>query len=121
MAELKQERKYAEQMIRQYGVHEEKDIDRLRKLDRKAKRPAEIFAYIYGVVSVLLLGVGLCLSLGVIGDIFPLGVVLGIAGIAMAVSTYFIYKKMFESAKKKHSAEILRLSSEVLNEDKIAK
>lgn len=109
------ETKYAQRVIKEYGVHGESDIDRLRKLDRKAKRPAETFAYVYGTASTLVLGVGMCLALGVIGDIFPLGVVLGIVGIVMMVSTWFIYKKMFASGKKKYGAEILRISGAMLN------
>lgn len=117
MTELNKQKEYAEHLLDKYGTHEEKDIDRLRRLDRKTKRPAEIFAYIYGVAGVLVLGVGMCICLGVIGDIFPLGVVLGVAGIAMMVSTYFIYKGIFGRTKKKHAEEILRLSREMLNEE----
>lgn len=109
--------KYAQRVIKEYGVHEENDFDQLRKLDRKAKRPAEIFAYVYGTVSLLVFGLGMCLVLGVIGDIFPLGVALGIVGIGMMVSTLFIYKKMFESGKKKYGAEILRISGGILDCD----
>lgn len=111
------ETKYAQRVIKEYGVHEETDIDKLRKLDRKAKRPAEIFAYVYGTVSALVFGVGMCLAMRVIGDLFPLGVVLGIVGIGMMVSTWFIYKKMFASGKKKYGAEILRISGAMLNDN----
>lgn len=58
------ETKYAQRVIKEYGVHEETDIDKLRKLDRKAKRPAEIFAYVYGTVSALVSGWGCVLPSG---------------------------------------------------------
>ena len=39
----------------------------LRKLDRRAKLPANAAAYAVGVISCLALGCGMCLSMGVIG------------------------------------------------------
>lgn len=58
----------------------------LHKLDQRAKLPATICAYSLGIVAALVLGVGMCLTMGVVGDgssvAFDIGVVAGILGIA---------------------------------------
>ena len=58
----------------------------LRKLDAKAKLPANIFTYSLGIASSLVLGVGMCLSMKGIGSGSPamvaLGIVLGLLAFA---------------------------------------
>ena len=88
------EREWVEEIRRDYqekSVKESK-IERLHKLDRAARRPANIFAYTFGVIGALVLGVGMCLAMGVIGDLFALGIVVGVLGIAMVSVNYFIYR-----------------------------
>ncbi len=58
----------------------------LRKLDRKAKLPAVVFAYSFGILSSLVFGLGMCLSMGVIGESKSNG---RIAGIIMALSEWW--------------------------------
>ena len=48
----------------------------------------------------------------------PLGICVGLVGIAMVSVNYFIYKKMAKNGKKKYGAEILKLTDEILNETK---
>ena len=43
------------------------------------------------------------------------GVVIGVAGLGMALSTYPIYKKILNSRKKKYAGEILALSEKIMN------
>ena len=85
----------------------------MKKLDSKAKKPAEIFAYTNGVIMALVLGVGMCLSMKVIGDAFVLGIVIGIVGIIGISVNYPIYKKILESSKEKYSYDIIRLAKEI--------
>ena len=112
------EREWVEEIRRDYqgkSVKESK-IERLQKLDRAARRPAEIFAYTFGIIGALVLGVGMCLAMRVIGDLFALGIVIGIAGIAMVSVNYFIYKAIAKSGRKKYADQILELSDELLEE-----
>lgn len=39
----------------------------LKKLDRKSKLPASIFVYTNGIIMSLILGLGMCLAMNVIG------------------------------------------------------
>lgn len=111
---------YAEKIASEYAPKETRKVVALKKLDNRAKRPANIFAFTFGVIMALLLGVGICLSMKVIGDgstLFAvLGVVVGVIGIAGASVNYAIYKKILESSKKKYSADIIALANEIAAE-----
>ena len=106
--------------IRQgYEEKEITDFDRLKELDKKVKLPAKIFAYVYGAVSSLVLGTGMCFAMKIIGAglsfAMPLGIGIGIVGIALMLTTYPIYKAMMKSRKNKYSKRIFELSDSLLN------
>lgn len=111
------DRIYAEHIASQYAAKETSKVVALRKLDRKAKRPASIFAFTFGIISALVLGIGMCLSMQVIGSGSPamtvLGVILGLAGLAGAALNCFIYKRILEKSKKKYAFEIMELAKEI--------
>ena len=111
---------YAEKIASEYAPKETRKVVALKKLDNRAKRPANIFAYTFGVAMALLLGVGMCLSMKVIGDgsaIFTvLGVVVGVIGIVGVSVNYTIHKKILERSKKKYSADIIELAKQITEE-----
>ncbi len=108
------ERQAAESIRANYVPHEQTKLDKLRKLDKKVSRPAEIFAYTFGVIGALVLGVGMCLAMKILGDLMPLGIVIGIVGIAMVSVNYFIYNKILNKRRKKFEKQVLSLSDEVI-------
>lgn len=110
------ENSIVENIRNQYVERELTGVDKLTALDRRVKKPARIFAYIFGTVGSLVLGTGMCFAMKVIGDMMPLGILVGIVGIAMVSANYFIYDKMLSGRKRKYSAEILELSSGLLND-----
>lgn len=59
---------FAEAIANEYAPKDTSKVVALRKLDRRAKLPANIFAYSFGVGMTLVLGLGMCLSMGVIGS-----------------------------------------------------
>jgi len=102
----------------QYVPHEETKLQALKRIDKNVKKGAKIFSYVFGSLSSLVLGTGMCLAMGVIGSGVPLmvaGIGIGIVGIGLTLATYPIYRKMIESSKKKHANEIIALSDEILN------
>ena len=111
---------YAEKIASEYAPKETRKVVALKKLDNRVKLPANIFAYTFGVVMTLLLGVGMCLSMKVIGDgstLFTvLGVVVGVIGIVGISVNYPIYKKILEKSKKKYSADIISLANQIAAE-----
>lgn len=94
-------------------------LDELKALDKKVKRPAQIFAYVYGSVSALVLGSGMCLAMQVIGSTLsfamPLGIGVGLVGIALACSTYPIFKSILKRRKNKYAKQVFELSDSLLN------
>ena len=116
---MEQEKQYAQQVRAEYapGSEEEGKLEQLKKLDRAARRPAEIFAYMFGIVGALVLGVGMCLAMEVIGSMMPIGIVIGVVGIAMVTANYFLYRAILRSRKKKYAKEIVSLSDELLKNE----
>lgn len=108
---------YAEHLANEYAPKDTSKVVALRKLDAKAKRPAVVFAYTFGVVSSLVLGIGMCLAMKVIGSgtqaSFVLGVIVGLLGIAGVSVNYPIYKKLLSSGKQKYAFEIMELAKEI--------
>ena len=104
----------------QYTEKQHTELDALKELDAKVKRPANVFAYTYGSVSAIVMGVGMSLVMTEIGAIIGLasamipGIVIGVVGMGMALSTYPIYKKMLGARKKKYAPEILKLSEKIM-------
>ena len=107
---------YAESIAKEYAPKDKSKIVALRKLDRKAKRPATVFTYTWGILSSLILGTGMCLSMQVIGSGIThmvMGIVIGIIGIIGCSVNYPIYKNMLEKGKKKYAYEIVELAREI--------
>ena len=108
---------YAEAIANEYAHKDTTKVVQLKKLDAKAKRPANIFAYTFGVVASLVLGVGMCLAMKVIGDgsavSFGVGIGVGLLGILGVSINYPIYKKMLEKGKAKYASDIIRLAKEI--------
>lgn len=108
---------FAEAIANEYAPKDTSKVVALKKLDRKAKRPAEIFGFTFGVIAALIMGIGMCLSMKVIGGgstaMVTLGIVIGIIGMVMAGVNYPIYKKMLENGKKKYAFEIVELAKEI--------
>ena len=108
---------YAEQLANEYAPKDASKVVALRKLDAKAKMPATIAVYTIGIFASLVMGMGMCLSMKVIGDgstgMFVIGVVLGILGIAAAGINYPLYKKLIARGKEKYAYEIMELAREI--------
>ena len=106
----------AESIAKDYAPKESSKIVALKKLDNKAKLPATIFTYSLGIISALVLGVGMCLAMQVIGSGLAgmvLGIVVGIVGLAGCGVNYPIYKKMLEKGKAKYAYEIVELARQI--------
>ena len=106
----------AESIAKDYAPKESSKLVALKKLDNKAKLPATIFTYTWGIVSALVFGTGMCLAMQVIGSGLAgmvLGIAVGIIGMIGCVVNYPIYKKMLEKGKAKYAYEIVQLAREI--------
>lgn len=108
---------FAESLANEYAPKDTAKVMALRKLDRKAKLPASIFAYTFGIIAALVAGVGMCLSMTVIGTgtttMMAFGIVVGIIGFAGMGINFPIYSKMLEKGKQKYAFEIVQLAKEI--------
>ena len=107
---------FAESIAKEYAPKDSSKIKALRKLDRKAKLPATIFTYTWGIISALVFGTGMCLGMQVIGSGIigmAIGIIVGIIGMIGCGVNYPIYNKMLENGKKKYAYEIVELAREI--------
>ena len=104
----------------QYTEKQHTELDALKALDAKVKRPANVFGYTYGCVSAVIMGSGMSLVMTDIGAMIGLsatmvpGIAIGVVGMGMALSTYPIYKKILNRRKKKYAPQILELSEKLM-------
>ena len=104
----------------QYTEKQHTELDALKELDAKVKRPANAFAYIYGSISAVVMGAGMSLVMTDIGATIGLasamvpGIAIGVVGLGLALTTYPIYKGMLNSRKKKYAPEIMKLSDKIM-------
>ena len=103
----------AESIAKDYAPKEDSKIVALKKLDSRAKLPATVFTYTWGIVFALVFGIGMCLAMKVIGSSMLLGVIVGVIGLIGCGVNYPIYKKLLEKGKAKYAFEIVQLAREI--------
>ena len=115
----------AQKIRTQYMEKTPSELDALRELDAKVKRPANVFAYVFGSISAVIMGAGMSLvmtpiaeQLGLTFDPMIPGIVIGVVGMILAIVNYPIYKGILGSRKKKYGAKILELSNQIMNGQK---
>lgn len=119
----KNDQQFMAQKIRtQYMEKQSTELDALRELDAKVKRPANVFAYVFGSISAIVMGAGMSLvmtdigaTIGIASTMVP-GIVIGLVGMMMALVNYPMYKGILNSRKKKYAEQILTLSETILNQ-----
>ena len=110
-----------QEIRKRYLPQEESKLDELKELDRKVKRPVNVFAYIFGTISAIIMGSGMSFVMTDVGrtvsisEPMPYGIIIGIVGMFMAIVNYPMYKGILDSRKKKYGAEIIKLSDSIMN------
>ena len=117
-APTEEERKEIDSIRRQYAPQEktETKLERLRRLDSLVKNTAIIWSLVLGVLGCLIFGLGLTMILE--WDILLWGIILMVVGSVPMAVAFPIYNKLLKKGKAKYGDEILRLSEELLNENK---
>lgn len=109
-----------EKIRSQYTEREHTELDALKALDAKVKKPVNVFGFTYGSIGAIVMGAGMSLVMTDIGAMIGLsaamvpGIVIGIVGMGMALTTYPIYKKMLSNRKKKFAPQIMELSDRLM-------
>ena len=117
-APSQEERKEIDSIRRQYAPQEQTEtkLERLRRLDSLVKNTAVIWSLVLGVFGCLIFGIGLTMVLE--WSILLWGIVLMVIGSVPMAIAYPVYKSVLNKGKAKYGDEILRLSEELLNENK---
>lgn len=116
------EKEFLVQKIRtQYTEKEITELDTLKELDRKVKKPANVFAGVWGTLSAIIMGSGMSLimtdiaaTLGIPNSMVT-GIIVGVVGLVMALLTYPMYKGILSSRRQKYADKIIELSDKIMN------
>ena len=112
----------AQKIRTQYMEKEASELDALRELDAKVKRPANVFAYIFGNISAIVMGAGMSLCMTALGEILGthkdmamiIGIIVGVAGGILASLAYPVYNTIVRAKHKRLAPEIIRLTDELM-------
>ena len=111
-----------EKIRSQYMETKHTDLDALKALDAKVKRPAYVFGYTYGSIGAIVMGAGMSLVMTDIGTMIGLGdtmipgIAVGVAGMLLAIVNYPIYKSIIKARKQKYGDQVLALSEKIINQ-----
>ena len=101
---------------KKYLAHEETKLEELKRLDNLVQSAGIMESLCAGIGGALVFGLGMCLSMKVIGSgaiSMTLGILLGIIGTAGMLAAHPIYQRFFAKAKEKHTPRILELTEEL--------
>jgi hypothetical protein len=108
----------------QYTQKESTELDALKALDNKVKRPANAFAYLFGSIGAIIMGAGMSLvmtdigaTVGIAEPMVP-GIVIGVVGMLLVIINYPIYKGILGGRRKKYAQKIIALSDKLMSEQK---
>ena len=108
-----------EKIRSQYTDKAYSELDALKALDAKVKKPAKVFGYTYGSIGAIIMGAGMSLVMTEIGVMLGMketlipGIAVGIVGLILCCTTYPIYKKILNSRKKRYAGKIMELSDRI--------
>lgn len=93
---------------------EEDKMERLRRLDASVTRLGTIVSLMVGIISALILGIGMCCTMVWVETFFIPGIFIGVIGIAGVIAAYPVYDYITKKQREKLAPEILRLSDELI-------
>lgn len=111
------EKKYIEKVLLKYQEPTISELDELRLLVSKSRKPALVFSIIFGIFSSLVLGFGMSVAMQVIlPQYLWMGIAVGVLGLLLVIINWPIYKRMLQNGKSKYAEQINALSNKLLNE-----
>ncbi len=92
----------------------EDKMEQLRRLDKSVTKPGTVISLIVGVISSLILGIGMCMCMVWGDDLFLIGIIVGVVGMIGIICAYPLYSSITNARKEKLADEIIRLSNELM-------
>ena len=119
------DKEYLVQKIRtRYTEKEHSQLDELRALDRKVTRPPTVFSYVFGSLGAIVMGAGMSLVMTDLGtmlspaDPMPIGIAVGLVGLAIVSANYPLYRSLLEGRRAKYAKEVIALSEKIVNSER---
>ena len=109
-----------EKIRSQYTQQAHTELDDLKALDAKVKKPAYIFGYTYGSIGAVIMGAGMSLVMTGIGKVIGLtsalvpGIVVGLTGLVLVALAYPVYNRTQKKERERIAPQILKLTDELL-------
>lgn len=101
---------------KKYLPREETKLEELKRLDNLVQSAGIMESLCAGIGGALVFGLGMCLSMKVIGSgaiSMAFGILFGIVGTTGMLAAYPIYQRFFAKANEKHASRILELTEEL--------
>lgn len=103
------------QAIRKKYLREESKLDELKRLDREVQEAGTLLSLVLGIGGALVFGLGLCMTMDIIGGGTILGVLIGIIGAAGMIAAYPVGSKKQSKVKAELSPRILQLTEDLMS------
>ena len=111
--------KEVEHIRKKYLPQKESKLDVLKRLDLRVRSAGQTEGLCIGVIGALIFGIGMCFGLDVFSGADWLAVFFCALGAAVMIPAYPIYKYISSKTRKRLIPEILRLSDEIMNSEKV--
>lgn len=92
----------------------EDTLEQLRKLDKSVTKPGAVVSLIIGIIGSLVMGAGMSMCMVWGGDLFFIGIIIGVVGIFGIIMAYPVYSSITKKRREKLAPEILRLSDKLM-------
>lgn len=99
-----------------YLPQPESKLEELKRLDQCVNSAGMAQALAIGMIGCLILGLGMCFAMQVVGKSIALGTFIGVWGVAAMIAAYPVYRTIFKKAKAKYQPRILELAAELCGE-----
>ena len=110
------ENKEISEIRKKYLPQNENKFEELKRLDKIVQTAGKTEALSLGIGGTMMLGLGMCLAMQIIGNgmaMMAIGVILGLIGMMGIAAAYPLYRKIFKKTKEKYAPEILMLAEEL--------
>lgn len=95
-------------------AQEEDTLEQLRKLDKSVTKPGAVISLIIGIIGSLVMGAGMSMCMVWGGELFVIGIIIGVVGIFGIIMAYPVYSSITKKRREKLAPEILRLSDKLM-------
>lgn len=113
-----QQQEEIDQIRKKYVPQEPDKMEQLKALDASVGKKASMVSIAVGTAGALIMGIGMSLVMSDFGNVFgslafPLGVGIGVVGMAVLGCAYPLYSHTLKKEREKIAPEIIRLTDEL--------